>query len=236
MMEVSIGLAFVAGLISFVSPCVLALLPVYLAFLGETSVADGTGGTAAISRTAILPQALLFVGGFTAVFVVLGTSIGLVGGPLFRIPEIRQVAGIAVILLGILTTGIFGPVLDRFRGRVDASSLPAARAARSLALGAFVAVGWTPCIGPVLGAIFTMGVSSGSAPAVFVLLIAYSAGLAVPFLAAALALPRLQPLIEWLRRHHRWVQVVAGAFIIVIGVMIFLNTFARLANLFTFVL
>ncbi|MBA2265858.1 MAG: cytochrome c biogenesis protein CcdA, partial [Chloroflexi bacterium] len=67
-------------------------------------------------------------------------------------------------------------------------------------------------------------------------LIAYSAGLAVPFLAAALALPRLQPLIEWLRRHHRWVQVVAGAFIIVIGVMIFLNTFARLANLFTFVL
>ena len=236
MTEVSIGLAFVAGLISFVSPCVLALLPVYLAFLGESSVADGRGGAAAISRTAILPQALLFIGGFTAVFVVLGTSIGLVGGPLFRIPEIRQVAGIAVMVLGILTTGVFGPVLDRFRIGLDTSSLPAARSARSLALGAFVGIGWTPCIGPVLGAIFTMGLSSGSAPAVFVLLIAYSAGLAVPFLAAAIALPRLRPLLDWLRRHHRLVQLAAGAFIVVIGVMIFFNTFARLAGLFTFVL
>jgi cytochrome c-type biogenesis protein len=236
MTEVSIGLAFVAGLISFVSPCVLALLPVYLAFLGDASVADGSGGAAVVSRAAVVPQALLFIGGFTAVFVVLGTSIGLVGGPLFRIPEIRQVAGIAVIALGVLTTGLFGPVLDRFRIGLDPSSLPAARSMRSVALGAFVGIGWTPCIGPVLGAIFTMGISSGSAPAVFVLLIAYSAGLAVPFLAAAVSLPRLRPLLDRLRRHHRLVQVVAGAFIVVIGVMIFFNTFARLAGLFTFVL
>jgi cytochrome c-type biogenesis protein len=236
MTEVSIGLAFIAGLISFVSPCVLALLPVYLAFLSDASVTGARGGEAVASRTAVVPQALLFIGGFTAVFVVLGTSIGVVGAPLFRIPEIRQLAGIAVIALGVLTTGLFGPVLDRFRIGVDASSLPAARSARSLALGALVGIGWTPCIGPVLGAIFTMGVSSGSAPAVFVLLIAYSAGLAVPFLGAAMALPRLRPLLDWLRRHHRAVQVVAGAFIVVIGVMIFLNTFARLATLFSFVL
>jgi cytochrome c-type biogenesis protein len=236
MSDVSVGLAFIAGLISFVSPCVLALLPVYLAFLGDASVADGRDGTTVVSRSAILPQALLFIGGFTSVFIVLGTSIGLVGGPLLRIPEIRQVAGIAVIALGILTTGIFGPVLDRFRIGLDPSALPTARSARSLALGAFVAVGWTPCIGPVLGAIFTMGASSGSAPVVFVLLLAYSLGLAVPFLAVALALPRLQPVLDWLRQHHRSVRVVSGLFIIAIGVMIFLNTFARLAVLFTFVL
>ena len=236
MTEVSLGLAFVAGLISFVSPCVLALLPVYVAFLGEAAVAGVPGVPAIASRGAILPQALLFIGGFTLVFVVLGTSIGLVGGPLFRIPEIRQMAGIAVIVLGVLTTGAFGPVLDRFRIGLDPDVLPAARAVRSLGLGAFVAVGWTPCIGPVLGAIFTMGASSGSAPAVFVLLIAYSLGLAVPFLAAAVALPRLRPLLAWLRRNHRSVQVAAGFFIIAIGVMIFLNTFARLATLFTFVL
>ncbi len=167
-------------------------------------------------------------------FVVLGTSIGLLGGPIFRIPEIRQATGIAVIALGVLTTGAFGPILDRFSIGLDPSHLPAARSARSLALGALVAVGWTPCIGPVLGAIFTMGASSGSAPAVVVLLLAYSIGLAVPFLAAAVALPRLRPLLEVLRRHHRLVQVVSGLFIIVIGVMIFLNTFARLATLFTF--
>ncbi|HEX7195738.1 MAG TPA: cytochrome c biogenesis protein CcdA [Candidatus Limnocylindria bacterium] len=237
MTEVSIGLAFFAGLISFVSPCVLALLPVYLAFLGDASVAPvGAASPVGQARMTILPQALLFIGGFTAVFVLLGTSIGLVGGPLFRIPEIRQVAGVVVIALGVLTTGIFGPVLDRFSLGVDASALPAARSLRSLALGAFVAVGWTPCIGPVLGAIFTMGLSSGSAPAVFVLLVAYSAGLAVPFLAAAMALPSLRPLLDWLRRHHRLIQVVAGLFIVVVGVMIFFNTFARLASLFTFVL
>ena len=236
MTEVSIGLAFLAGLISFVSPCVLALLPVYMAFLGDAAVTRGVDGTAAASRTSVLPQALLFVGGFASVFVLLGTALGLVGGPMLGIPALRQVAGIAVIALGILTTGVFGPVLDRVSVGVDPKHLPAARSARSLALGAFVAVGWTPCIGPVLGAIFTMGASSGSAPAVLVLLLAYSAGLAVPFLAAAVALPRLGPLLDFLRRHHRAVQVVSGLFIVVIGVMIFFNAFARLAGLFTFVL
>ena len=236
MTEVSIALAFAAGLLSFVSPCVLALLPVYLAFLGDAATTQPSGGMVAVSRSAVLPQALLFVGGFSAVFVVLGTSIGLVGGPLFRIPEVRQLAGVAVIALGVLTTGVFGPVLDRLSIGLDASLLPAARSARSLALGAFVAVGWTPCIGPVLGAIFTMGASSGSAPVVFLLLLAYSAGLAVPFLAAALALPRLRPVIDALRRRHRLVRVASGLFIVAIGVMIFLNTFARLATLFTFAL
>jgi cytochrome c-type biogenesis protein len=239
MTEVSIAIAFAAGLLSFVSPCVLALLPVYLAFLGDAAAVEGSAGagtTVSVRRTAIVPQALLFVGGFTAVFVVLGTSIGVLGGPLFRIPEIRMAAGVAVIAVGVLTTGVFGPVLDRMSVGLDPGHLPAARSARSLALGAFVAVGWTPCIGPVLGAIFTMGASVGSAPVVFLLLLAYSAGLAVPFLAVALALPRLRPLLEVLRRHHRLVSVIAGLFIVAIGVMIFLNTFARLATLFTFAL
>ncbi len=233
------ALAFAAGLLSFVSPCVLALLPVYLAFLGDAAAADGpagSGGAVAVTRTAIVPQALLFITGFTTVFVVLGTSIGVLGGPLFRIPEIRMAAGVAVIAVGILTTGLFGSVLDRLSIGLDPGNLPAARSARSLALGAFVAVGWTPCIGPVLGAIFTMGASVGSAPVVFLLLLAYSAGLALPFLAVALALPRFRPLLDALRRHHRPVRVVAGLFIVAIGVMIFLNTFARLATLFTFAL
>ncbi|MGH2418309.1 MAG: cytochrome c biogenesis CcdA family protein, partial [Candidatus Limnocylindria bacterium] len=216
MTEVSMAIAFAAGLLSFVSPCVLALLPVYLAFLGDAAVVtDGPdAGSISVSRSAVVPQALLFIGGFSAVFVVLGTSIGVLGGPLFRVPEIRQAAGIAVIALGVVTTGVFGPVLDRLSVSLDPAHLPAARSVRSLALGAFVAVGWTPCIGPVLGAIFTMGASVGSVPVVFLLLLAYSAGLAVPFLAAALALPRLRPVLEALRRHHRAVRAVAGLFIV----------------------
>jgi len=236
MTDVSLAVAFAAGVLSFVSPCVLALVPVYLAFLGNAAAGTGTSGAATVSRTAILPQALLFVGGFSVVFIVLGTSIGLVGAPLFRIPEARQVAGITVIVVGVLTTGVFGPVMDRFSIGVDATALPAARGVRAAGLGGLVAIGWTPCIGPVLGAIFTMGASSGSAPVVALLLTAYSLGLAVPFLAAALAFPRMRPLVEALRRHHVAVRVGTGMLIIGIGVLIYLNAFAQLATLFTFAL
>jgi cytochrome c-type biogenesis protein len=236
MSDVSLAVAFAAGVLSFISPCVLALVPVYLAFLGNAAVGATPGAAADLPRSVLLPQALLFIGGFSVVFIVLGTSIGLVGAPLFRIPEARQVAGIAVIVVGILTTGVFGPVLDRFSVGVDASALPAARGLRAAALGGLVAIGWTPCIGPVLGAIFTMGASSGSAPVVALLLTAYSIGLAVPFLLAALAFPRMRPLIDVLRRHHRAVQIVTGLLIVGIGVLIYLNAFARLATMFTFVL
>jgi cytochrome c-type biogenesis protein len=233
--DVSIALAVAAGALSFLSPCVLALVPVYLAFLGGAAAEDDASGALTV-RAAVLPQAALFVAGFSIVFVVLGTSLGLVGAPLFRIPEARQVAGIAVVALGVLTTGVFGPILDRFSVGLDPAWLPTARSSRAVALGALVAVGWTPCIGPVLGAIFTMGASSGSAPVVALLLVAYSIGLAIPFLAAAVALPRMRPLIAWLRRHHRLVQAVSGVLIVGIGILIFFNAFARLATLFTFAL
>lgn len=224
-MQVSVALAFVAGLLSFVSPCVLALVPVYLAFLGESATGDGR----------LLRPALLFVAGFSIVFVALGVSIGLLGSALFRVEGVRQVAGLLVIGLGLLTTGIFGPVMDRFmRLGVRTDLLPAARSARAVALGALVAIGWTPCIGPVLGAILTMGASSQDAGAAALLLVGYSAGLAVPFIAAALALPRLRPLTDLLRRHARAVQVVSGLFIMGIGFLILTNAFARMAGLFTF--
>jgi cytochrome c-type biogenesis protein len=234
-MEISLALAFAAGLLSFVSPCVLALVPVYLAFLGESAALAGPGTAALSWRGPVFGQALLFVAGFAILFIVLGTSVGLFGSFLFRIEGARQLAGVVVIVIGLLTTGIFGPVMDRvMRFGVRTDRLPDARAARAVTLGALVAVGWTPCIGPVLGAILTMGASSRDAWVAAVLLIAYSAGLAVPFLAAALALPRIQPLLSALRRHHRPVQVISGVFIMGVGVLILTNAFARMAGLFTF--
>ena len=234
-MDVSLALAFAAGLLSFVSPCVLALVPVYLAFLGETATVTGPGAAALTWRGPIFSQALLFVAGFSLLFVVLGTSVGLFGSILFRIDGARQVAGIAVIGIGLLTTGIFGPVLDRFmRLGVRTDLLPAARPARALTLGALVGIGWTPCIGTVLGTILTMGASSRDAWVAALLLVAYSAGLAVPFLAAAVALPRIQPLLNALRRYHRAVQVVSGLFIMAMGILILTNAFTRMAGLFTF--
>jgi cytochrome c-type biogenesis protein len=249
-MEVSIALAFAAGVISFASPCVLALVPVYLAFLGETAgatpavaVAAGAAGPPFASGSPSAPtrpvigQALLFVLGFTAVFVLVGTPIGLLGGALFQVELIRQAAGVAVIALGLVTTGVFGPLLDRFTIPTPApDALPPGRVARALALGALVAVGWTPCIGPVLGTILTMGASSNSWPVALLLLVAYSAGLALPFLTAAVALPRLRPVITLLRRNHRIVAVMAGLFIMVVGVLIFTNAFWRIQGAFSFFL
>ena len=237
-MDVSLALAFAAGLLSFVSPCVLALVPVYLAFIGESATLAVPAGPSAtpLWRGPIVVQALLFIVGFTVIFVLLGVSVGLLGAALFRVNEVRQGAGVLIIVIGVLTTGIFGPVLDRWRIGVPTDILPATRSVRALALGALVAVGWTPCIGPVLGAILTMGASSADAWVAALLLVAYSAGLAVPFLAAAVALPRMKPLLDWLRRHHRAVQVASGLFIIGVGVLIFTNAFARMASLFTFVI
>ncbi|MEX1072626.1 MAG: cytochrome c biogenesis protein CcdA [Chloroflexota bacterium] len=233
-MDVSLALAFAAGLLSFVSPCVLALVPVYLAFIGESASLVPAGPGSVAWRGPVFTQALLFVAGFTALFVVLGISVGLFGSLLFRIDGARQVAGLIVIGIGLLTTGIFGPVMDRFMSiGVRTDVLPAARSARAVALGALVAIGWTPCIGPVLGTILTMGSSSQEAWVAGILLAAYSVGLAVPFLAAAVALPRLRPLFDALRRHGRWVQLVSGLFIMVMGVLILTNAFARMAGLFT---
>lgn len=237
MPDVSLALAFAAGLLSFVSPCVLALVPVYLAFLGENAaVTAGAAGQRFSWHGPLMAQALLFVAGFSALFILLGVSVGLIGQPLFGQdrPLVGQVAGVLIIGLGLVSTGIFGPVLDRLSVRPPMQLLPAARNARAVSLGVLVAIGWTPCIGAVLGVILTMGLSSQDVGAAALLLTAYSIGLAVPFLLAAAALPTVKPLLDAMRRHHRAVQLVSGAFIMAMGVLIFFNVFARMASLFTF--
>ena len=240
--QISLALAFIAGVVSFISPCVLALVPVYLAYLGETAssatlaASPGGGAVASVSRGPIIGQAALFVSAFGVVFTLLGISVGVLGGALFALPAARQLAGAAVIVLGLLMTGVFGPVLDRFQFGLRPERLPARRSVRSLALGGLFALGWSPCIGPVLGAILTMGASSQSAPVAALLLVAYSAGLALPFLLAAAALPRMTAVIAALRRWHRQVEIAAGLFIVAMGVLIFTNAFARMASLFTFIL
>lgn len=245
-MEVSLGLAFVAGLLSFISPCVLALVPVYLAYLGETAagvVAVPAGGGSgqlsigAIGHQPLLRQALLFTFSFAAIFVLLGISAGLLGAGLLRlIPYAREATGLAVIALGVLMTGAFGPVLSRLSFGPRLEGLPSGRSARSVTLGALFALGWSPCIGPVLGAILTMGASSQDVGVAALLLAFYGLGLAVPFLLAALALPQLRPAIAALRRWHRPVEILAGLFVAAMGVLIYLNAFARMAGLFTWLL
>ncbi len=237
-MDVGLALAFAAGLLSFLSPCVLALVPVYLAFLGETAAA-GEGQLAAQPawRGPVISQALLFVAGFSLLFILLGVSVGLVGGPLFGQGRsvVRQVAGLLVIGLGLLSTGVFGPVLERLSVRTPTELLPTARSARAVTLGVLVAIGWTPCIGAVLGAILTMGASSQDVGQAALLLHRLLGGAGRPIPGAQPSRCRAcGPLINWLRRYHHAVQVASGLFIMAIGVLIFTNAFSRMANLFTF--
>lgn len=242
-MELSLGLAFAAGVLSFVSPCVLALAPVYLAYLGETVAALGSpptvAGSGAAVRTGVIDrpvvgQVLLFTLSFSAIFVFLGVSIGLLGANVFRlIPYAREATGLLVILMGLAVTGVFGPVLSRVNVGLRLESLPNGRSARSIALGALFALGWSPCIGPVLGAILTMGASSQDVGVAALLLSSYSLGLATPFVLAAVALPQLRPVMSALRRWHRPVEISAGLFIVGMGILIYLNAFSRMAILFT---
>ncbi len=232
-------LAFAAGVVSFLTPCVLALVPVYVAILAgaaaTTPSADGSDGVAVaragIGSRPVLAQAGLFVLGFSIVFVLLGVSVGLIGMTLFREPIVRQVAGVIVIGLGLLMTGLFGPVLDRVPNVVGTAP-SSIGGTRTLALGALVAVGWTPCIGPVLGAILAMGASTQDVAAATLLLVAYAAGLALPFLAAAAFLPRVTPALRWLRAHEQPIRIVSGLAVAGVGVLIVLDAFTRLAGLF----
>lgn len=221
-MELSLALAFAAGVVSFLTPCVLALVPVYVAVLAEAAV---------VGRSVLAPAALFAVG-FSIVFIVLGVSVGLIGMTLFREPVVRQVAGVIVIGLGLLMTGVFGPVLDRVPSPVGLAPESGGSAPRALGLGALVAVGWTPCIGPVLGAILAMGASTQDVAAATLLLVAYSAGLALPFLTAAVFLPRVKPVLGWLRAHARPIRIASGLAVMAVGVLIVLDAFTALAGLF----
>ena len=183
--NISVGLAFLAGLASFLSPCVFSLVPAYIGYLGGRTVAASQNNKAADRWTAV-SHGLAFVLGFSVVFVLLGVAASALGGLLYD-PRtiIAKVGGIVVVIFGLHMTGILRiPFLeydlrsqstpDRNRGYL-ASAL----------MGVFFSAGWSPCVGPVLGAILTLALNGGSVSQGATLLSAYSAGLAIPFLVAA---------------------------------------------------
>lgn len=215
----TLAVAFFGGLISCLSPCVLPVLPVFTAYVG------GGGATAARANGGRL-RAAGFLLGFAGVFVALFVSLGLVGFALLStVRELRPVAGLAIVVLGVAT--MFG-----WQMRVPGGRLGSSRSfGGSFLLGAGIAVGWTPCIGPTLGAVLTMAAASDTVWAGGMLLVAYAGGMAVPFLAFAFGLSRIRPLSRFLSRHHRAFGVATGAMIAVVGVLVATNAFSRLAGL-----
>ena len=208
-------LAFAAGLVSFVSPCVLPLLPGYLAFLGGS--ASRVEGRSARGRT--LLGSLAFILGFSAIFVSFGALFGQFGDTLKAHQRpLEIVFGLVTIVLGFFFAGWWPSSWLQRERRVH--FLPRASVLGAALLGIFFAVGWTPCIGPTLAAIDGLAASSSGATALrgSMLAFVYCLGLGVPFLVAALATEWMSSASGWLRRHARAIGVIGGALLVVIGV------------------
>lgn len=222
----SIGLlvAFSAGILSFLSPCVLPLVPSYVGFLTGMSLED-----ASASKRHVLLHALLFVLGFTLIFVVLGASATALGRALKQHQIwLQRGGGVLIIVFGLYCLGVLKLGALQAEKRVHLQDKPVGYLG-SVLVGMAFAAGWTPCIGPILGAILSLAATSGEAAAGTGLLLAYSAGLAVPFLAAALAVDRF---IDWFQRFRTylpWVMRTSGVLLIVVGVLMITGEFTRLA-------
>jgi len=228
MNDVGIPVAFAAGLASFLSPCVLPLVPGYISYMSGLSAAeqDTRSGLRAGS------VALAFVGGFTAVFMALGLTATLLGHYLRENQELlSRIGGAVIIVLGLVFMGVIKvPWLyreKRFHPR------PGAGVAGSALLGATFAFGWSPCIGATLGTVLTMAAGSGAASGGVaegaLLLLVYSLGLGLPFLLAGLGVSRLTGAVAWLRQHTRVINLVSGALLVLVGLLFVSGQFFQLS-------
>ncbi len=205
--------AVAAGIVSATSPCVLPVLPGYLAAVSSTDRVDQRGRP----RPSII-GALGFVAGFTIVFTVLGATASAIGALLFdRLDAVLRIAGVFLVLLGLNTLGIVRvPALRAERRPVQPHRI-AGGPRRSIALGAVFALGWTPCIGPILATILTKAAADSSLTEGMLLLLLYSAGLGLPFLALAVWFDRSDGIRHYLGRHSRALQRVGGVAMIIVG-------------------
>jgi cytochrome c-type biogenesis protein len=263
---VGIAIALAAGVISFLSPCVLPLVPAYLGQLTTVTVASGAAAGTAPSRWFALRHAFAYVLGFGAVFTILGVTATFVGGPLVDwLPGLRTVGGFFLILLGLNLAGVLSiPTLERVWRPMEAGAqatlastsggialAPVGAPGRmdriggrlvgsrngwiaSFGLGAIFAIGWTPCIGTILGGILTMAATSGTLGQGAVLLVAYTAGLGIPFLLVGVLYDRAPALLHPLVRHGRAVSIVGGVLVAGIGVAMIFDWLSLLPRYFTF--
>ena len=247
--NVTLLAAFGAGLLSFISPCVLPLIPGYLSYVSGLSLDELKGGTGAVSpasagvavaapvsaatRRRVVTASLAFILGFSIVFVALGASASALGQFLMsRLTLLNRIAGAIIIIFGLHTMGVLRIEWLYQEKRVQTSRQPAGLVGAML-VGIAFAFGWTPCIGPILAGILAVAAAQETVGDGIRLLSAYSLGLGVPFLATALAIDRFFAAFAKIRRHYHMIEIVSGALLIVIGVLIFTNRFTVLAQWLT---
>lgn len=235
MVDVTIGLAFLAGLASFLSPCVFSLVPAYVGYLSGRSIAANKL-EAAPSKMQSFLHGLAFVAGFSAIFLTLGLTMSAVGGLLHELRFwLAKIGGIIVVILGLHMTGILRipfleydlrpqTTLDRRRGYLS-----------SALLGVTFSAGWSPCIGPILGMILTLAINGGSVSRGVLLLAFYSVGLAIPFLVAALGIGWVTTILKKYAKTMHYIEIGMGVVLIIVGVLLFFGVFNTLSQFGYFV-
>lgn len=227
--SITLPLALFAGLLSFLSPCVLPLVPAYLGYLSGATV--GQTGEAKPKRFETFLHSLFFVMGFSVIFVALGATASLIGQVLNQhIFTLRKVGGIIVIIFGLHTIGVIKIPFLYYEARAEIKTRPELGYLSSFLIGLVFAAGWTPCVGTVLSAIFLLAADSQTAGQGMLMLSAYSLGLGLPFLLVGGAFETISPWLRKLNRHLNVVSVVSGIFLVVVGVAIFFDWLVYLAR------
>ncbi|ADH93174.1 cytochrome c biogenesis CcdA family protein [Arcanobacterium haemolyticum] len=224
----TIAVAFMAGIVSFASPCFLPIVPVFIAQL-----IGGTPGR--VSRWSAVWNAVAFIVGFSMVFIGLWVSIGLFGHVIGQYSEILRVSGGSVlIVLGLHMAQLIRiPVLDRqFSGDMRSATRVRPGVGRSGLMGLIFGAGWTPCIGPILGGILALASQTDTVVRGIVLMLAYCVGLGLPIVLVAVGAVDVRERFGWFRRHHDAISLVSGALLVVVGFLMIVNMFERLVSWF----
>lgn len=230
--NLSLAVAFLAGVVSFVSPCCLPLVPTYVTYLTGAAAGELSGGMSGQVRRRLVLNALAFILGFSVVFVALGVTASAVGQFLKdHMTLVRQVSGIVVVAFGLYMMGFLQlPFLER---EMRAQVMPGRTGLRnSFLMGAAFSAGWTPCVGPVLAGVLFLAGQAETARAGALLLAVYSLGLGLPFLLTALGVGWLMRQLPRLGRYLPGVRVASGAMMVAVGLMIYFNYFATLSRYF----
>jgi cytochrome c-type biogenesis protein len=236
MQNVTLLAAFAAGFLSFISPCVLPLIPGYVSFVSGVSLDEMRGGansspTAAVRRRTVVTS-LAFVLGFSLVFITLGASATALGQMVMSRLSLGRIGGAVIILFGLHTMGVLRIGWLYREKRVQTTKKPASLLGAML-VGVAFAFGWTPCIGPILAAILFVAGAQETVRQGVILLAVYSAGLAIPFIATSLAINHFFSAFAKIRRHYKAIEVASGALLIVIGVLIFSGRLTIIAQYLT---
>lgn len=229
MPDVTLLAAFGAGFLSFISPCVLPLIPGYISYISGMSLEDMRKADAG-SRRRLIIATLFFILGFSIVFMAMGASASAIGALLRQyLGIVQKIAGAVIVIFGLHLLGVFRiGFLDRDT-RVQTSRKPATPLG-ALVVGLAFAFGWTPCIGPILGGILTIAGSKSTVGEGVLLLGAYSAGLGVPFLLTSIAVDKFFLASARVRRHYRTIEMISGAMLVILGVLIFTDRFTVLSR------